>query len=48
MQEEIREVVEYARALHITVSPEVEMPGHSGEVLAACPQLACGGQPFVS
>ena len=28
-QEEIREVAEYARALHITVIPEIEMPGHS-------------------
>ena len=32
MQEEIREVVEYARALHITVIPEIEMPGHSEEL----------------
>lgn len=47
-QEEIREVVEYARALHITVIPEIEMPGHSEEVLATYPQLACSGKPYVN
>ena len=46
-QDEIREVVEYARALHITVIPEIEMPGHSEEVLATYPQLACSGKPYV-
>ena len=37
-QDDIREVVEYARALHIEVIPEIEMPGHSEEVLAS-PEL---------
>ena len=37
-QDEIREVVEYARALHIEVIPEIEMPGHSEEVLAVFPR----------
>ena len=46
-QDEIREVVEYARALHIAVIPEIEMPGHSEEVLATYPQLACSGKPYV-
>ncbi len=47
-QEEIREVVEYARRLHITVIPEIEMPGHSEEVLAVYPELACSGKPYSS
>ncbi len=42
-QEDIREVVEYARCRHITIIPEIEMPSHSEEVLAVYPQLACGG-----
>lgn len=46
-QDEIREVVEYARLRHITVIPEIEMPGHSEEVLAVYPQLACSGKPYV-
>ncbi len=47
-KEEIREVVEYARRLHITVIPEIEMPGHSEEVLAVYPELACSGKPYTS
>lgn len=33
---------------HVTVIPEIEMPGHSGEVLAAYPQLSCTGKPYTS
>lgn len=47
-QDEIREVIEYARKLHITVIPEIEMPGHSEEVLAVYPQLSCSGKPYTS
>jgi len=45
-QKEIREVVAYAKERHITVVPEIEMPGHSGAVLAAYPELGCSGQPY--
>lgn len=47
-KDEIREVIEYARKLHITVIPEIEMPGHSEEVLAVYPELACSGKPYTS
>lgn len=40
-QEEIREVVEYAQKRHITIIPEIEMPGHSSAALAAYPQFGC-------
>jgi hexosaminidase len=40
-QADIREVVRYAAARHITIVPEIEMPGHSGAALAAFPQLTC-------
>lgn len=40
-QEQAKEVVAYAAKLHITVVPEIEMPGHSEEVVAAYPQLSC-------
>lgn len=43
-QEEIREVVAYAAARHVEVIPEIEMPGHSEEVLAVYPQLSCSGR----
>ena len=45
-QEEAREVVAYAQARHITVIPEIEMPGHSAAALAAYPELACTDGPF--
>jgi hexosaminidase len=45
-QEDIREVVRYAAARHITVVPEIEMPGHSSAALAAYPQFSCTGGPF--
>lgn len=38
-QEDIREVVRYAAARHITVVPEIEMPGHSAAAIAAYPDL---------
>ena len=45
-QEEIREVVEYARERFITVIPEIELPGHSVAALTAYPELACTPGPF--
>lgn len=47
-QEDIRQIVEYARKRHITVIPEIEMPGHSEEVLAAYPELSCAGTPYAA
>lgn len=47
-QEDAKEIVEYARQRHITVIPEIEMPGHSEEVLAAFPRLSCSGKPYVN
>ena len=47
-QEDVREIVEYARQRHITVIPEIEMPGHSEEVLAVFPHLSCSGKPYVN
>ena len=43
-QEQIKEVVAYAKGLNITVIPEIEMPGHSRAALAAYPQFSCTGK----
>lgn len=43
-QEEARELVAYAAERHITVIPEIEMPGHSDEVMAVYPHLSCSGK----
>lgn len=40
-QEEIKEVVEYARLRCITVVPEIDLPGHSEAALIAYPELTC-------
>ena len=45
-QDEVREVVAYARARYIDVIPEIEMPGHATAALAAYPQYACTDGPF--
>jgi hexosaminidase len=47
-QKQIREVVAYAAARHITIVPEIEMPGHSIAALAAYPQFSCTGGPFTT
>lgn len=47
-REEARELVEYAAKRHITIIPEIEMPGHSEEILAVYPHLACTEQPYTS
>jgi len=44
--DEIRKVVEYAAARHITVVPEVETPGHASAILASYPELGCTGGPY--
>lgn len=45
-QEEIKEIVAYATRLHITVIPEIEMPGHSSAALTAYPHLGCTGGSY--
>ncbi|SIT06107.1 beta-N-acetylhexosaminidase [Chryseobacterium gambrini] len=40
-QDQIKEVVKYAQERHITVVPEIEMPGHALAALSAYPDLAC-------
>jgi hexosaminidase len=45
-QEEIKDVLDYAAKRHITVIPEIEMPGHSGAALASYPYLGCTGGPY--
>jgi hexosaminidase len=45
-KEDIMEIVEYASSLHITVVPEIEMPGHSQAAMTAYPHLSCSGKPY--
>lgn len=45
-QDDIREVVAYAKKLNVTIIPEIELPGHALAALAAYPELSCSGGPF--
>lgn len=45
-QEECRDIVKYAAERHITVIPEIDLPGHMQAALAAYPQFGCTGGPY--
>ena len=45
-QDDAREVVAYAAARHVTVVPEIEMPGHARAAIAAYPELGVTGEPI--
>ncbi|WP_420856991.1 beta-N-acetylhexosaminidase [Streptomyces chilikensis] len=38
-QDDLREIVAYAAARHVTVVPEIDIPGHSQAAIAAYPEL---------
>jgi hexosaminidase len=44
-QEQIKEVVAYAQQRHITIVPEIDVPGHSMALLAAYPELSTKKEP---
>ncbi|OQP63917.1 beta-N-acetylhexosaminidase [Niastella vici] len=44
-QNEIREIVKYATERHVTIVPEIEMPGHVASAIAAYPFLSCTQAP---
>jgi hexosaminidase len=44
-QDQIREIVAYAKQRHVNIVPEIEMPGHSQAAIAAYPELGCTGKP---
>lgn len=45
-QEQIKDIIDYAKKKYITIIPEIEMPGHSLAALASYPQFSCTGGPF--
>lgn len=45
-QDEARDIVKYAADRHITVIPEIDLPGHMLGALAAYPELGCTGGPY--
>ena len=47
-QQQIREIVAYAKERNVTVVPEIEMPGHVASAIAAYPYLSCSQMPQLS
>ena len=45
-QDDCREIVAYAAERHITVIPEIDLPGHMQAALAAYPEFGCTGGPY--
>ena len=45
-QDDVREIVEYAKDLHINVVPEIDMPGHLVAAISCYPELSCEGKPI--
>ncbi|MBN1387020.1 MAG: beta-N-acetylhexosaminidase [Bacteroidales bacterium] len=43
-QEQYAEIVEYAQEQHITIIPEIDMPGHTNAALASYAELNCDGE----
>jgi hexosaminidase len=45
-QEEAKEIINYAADRHITVIPEIDLPGHMLAALSVYPELGCTGGPY--
>lgn len=45
-QDQIKEIIKYAADRHITIIPEIDLPGHMLAALTAYPELGCTGGPY--
>lgn len=45
-QDQIKDVIDYAANLGITIIPEIDLPGHMLAALSAYPELGCSGGPY--
>lgn len=45
-QDDIKEIVAYAKKHYIEVIPEIDMPGHSLAAIASYPEISCAKGPF--
>ncbi len=44
-QQQIKDIIQYAKERNVTIVPEIEMPGHSAAAIAAYPFLSCSQKP---
>jgi len=45
-QDDIRELIQYAKERFVDILPEIEMPGHSAATVTSYPELSCSEGPF--
>ncbi len=45
-QDEVRDIIAYAAERHITIVPEIDLPGHMQAALAGYPEFGCTGGPY--
>jgi len=45
-QDEMRDLIAYAKARAVTILPEIEVPGHALAAIASYPELSCTGAPY--
>lgn len=45
-QDQIKDIIQYASDRHITIIPEIDLPGHMQAALSAYPELGCTGGPY--
>jgi len=45
-QEEIKEIVDYAKERQIEIVPEIDVPGHSQAILASYPEVSCDNRKY--
>ncbi|NVM44776.1 MAG: beta-N-acetylhexosaminidase [Candidatus Lokiarchaeota archaeon] len=45
-QNELKEIISYAAERHISIIPEIDIPGHTTAILASYPHLSCTGGSF--
>lgn len=43
-QQDFQDIVNYAATRHVTIVPEIDMPGHTNAALASYPELNCDGK----
>lgn len=43
-EDQIRDLVAFASAQHVTLVPEIEIPGHFGAAIASHPEFSCAGK----
>lgn len=45
-QDEVKDIIQYAKDRYITIIPEIDLPGHMLGALTAYPELGCTGGPY--